>query len=549
MMKKSMWFALGAIISFSILIRTIPLFGNSLWGIDCGEYVYYTNQWVTEGRSYLSVDGWGQAYPYFPGMLIVASSFHLLSGFPVTSSTLFIPVVLSALSPLFIFLLTHKITRNKKASILASLFFAALPPVIYNYSQPKPETLGVLIFLFLLTIIISARDNNKMGLVLVISSIALIFTHHLTSYFIILFLVGGFFVVTLWRNKQRSLERNRIYYYVFFIILTVSFWLSVPTFRHNRLYEALFFPSFTVVIVPFLFIPFIILVAKFREKIDYIMPIKLHKQDIKRFLKVSLITITLTIILLSGVAFGAFTKEAEIGYSVYLYVPTMVLGLFSLFSRKIVKAYKEGPFVLGWILFTGFSITAGLISGSTSLRPMRHVSFFLVPLSLLFGLGLYQFYQVYNPTLDKKKAVTLGAVILILIGLNVPLSYPSQDLISGYDEGTGWNDIEAFYWMKGKDGKIATDHRMSAAAFSISIKNLTWTEGGSIFFSSDYDKAVTTMKELNVSFIVYDNEMKRGTCITPGVTPKPLNKKLMNDYKENSYILYSSKECIVLSAP
>jgi len=83
-------------------------------------------------------------------MLIVASSFHLLSGMSVSSSTMFVPVVLSALSPLFIFLLVHKITRNKKVSLISSLFFSVLPPVIYNYSQPKPETLGIFLFLFIL---------------------------------------------------------------------------------------------------------------------------------------------------------------------------------------------------------------------------------------------------------------------------------------------------------------------------------------------------------------------------------------------------------------
>ncbi|MFW5927577.1 MAG: hypothetical protein ACOCSL_00135 [Thermoplasmatota archaeon] len=548
-MKKSMWFALGAIISFSILIRTIPLFGNSLWGIDCGEYVYYTNQWISGGRMYQSVDGWGQAYPYFPGMLIVASSFHLLSGISVTSSTMFVPVVLSALSPLFIFLLVNKITRNKKVSLISSLFFSVLPPVIYNYSQPKPETLGVLLFLFIFTLMVSAKDNDKMGILLVISSLALVLTHHLTSYFVILFLVGGFFVVTLWRNKRNSLEKIRIYFYIFFVILIISYWLSVPTFRVNRLYEALIFPWYSVVFVPFLVLPFIFLIGKIRERINHVMPINLHEQDIRKFLRISIITLTITILLLSAVAFGYFTKEAQIGFSIYLYLPTMILGIFTLFSRKILKAYDEGPFVLGWLIFTSFSITAGLISGSTSLKPMRHVTFFIIPITLFFGLGVYQFYQVYNPTFDKKKAMVIVGIILILVALNLPLSYPSQQVISGYDEGTDWDDLETFYWMKGYEGKIATDHRMSAGAFSIGITNVTWTEGKPMFFSSRPEDAYKTMKDMNVSYFVYDMEMKKGSTIEPDVTPPPLNKRLLKSYREDMYILYSSKKCRVFSSP
>ncbi|MFW6141534.1 MAG: hypothetical protein ACOC53_03125, partial [Candidatus Saliniplasma sp.] len=61
--SKVVLLSLISITLFSLFMRTIPLFRYSMWGMDCGEYVYYTGKWVSTGSSYLSIDGWGQAYP------------------------------------------------------------------------------------------------------------------------------------------------------------------------------------------------------------------------------------------------------------------------------------------------------------------------------------------------------------------------------------------------------------------------------------------------------------------------------------------------------
>ena len=90
---------------------------------------------------------------------------------------------------------------------------------------------------------------------------------------------------------------------------------------------------------------------------------------------------------------------------------------------------------------------------------------------------------------------------------------------------------------------------MSAGAFSVGITNVTWTEGKPMFFSSKPDDAYRTMEKLNISYFVYDMEMKKGSAIEPGVTPKSLNDNLLKSYKEEMYILYSSKECKVFSTP
>ncbi|MFW6145112.1 MAG: hypothetical protein ACOC55_06015, partial [Candidatus Natronoplasma sp.] len=210
-MKRSGWFALAAIISFSLLMRTLPLYDYALWGMDAGEYLYYTQRWMESGGSYLSIDGWGEAYPFFPGIFILSGAFSSLSGADLTHSFNFTSVLISGLSPLFVFLIVHKLMNDWRPAILSSFYFAALPPLIYSYSQPKPETLGFFFLTFILALNVTLlREHKKVIVLMMMGVFALIITHHLSTYFLLLMLFGGFFVSRLWRSKEWPLDRHRM---------------------------------------------------------------------------------------------------------------------------------------------------------------------------------------------------------------------------------------------------------------------------------------------------------------------------------------------------
>ncbi|MEF8874520.1 MAG: hypothetical protein V5A88_07620, partial [Candidatus Thermoplasmatota archaeon] len=285
-MKRSGWFALIAIISFSILIRTVPLYEYSLWGMDCGEYVYYTHQWIETGGAYTSIDGWGKAYPFFPGMFILGGAFSLLSGADLISSVMFVPVVISGLSPLFLFLIVQKLMEDWRPAILSAFFFAGLPPVIYSYSQPKPETLGFFLLTFILALNVTLlRKNRKAVVPMSIGVIALIITHHFSTYFLLLMLLGGVFISRFWRREEWPLDKQRTFLFLFFSVFTLTYWLYFATpFAENRVKGALLFPSYFIVVVPFASILFIELLVRFRRRYDISMPINVHKQEMKSFL-------------------------------------------------------------------------------------------------------------------------------------------------------------------------------------------------------------------------------------------------------------------------
>ncbi len=552
MRKKYVWFALAAIISFSVLIRTYPLFQHALWGYDCGEYVYYANHWVNDGKAFLEPQGWGKAYPFFPSLFIVGGSFSLLTGADIQGSLLFVPIVIGAFSPLFIFILTHRLTRSAKPAVLASLFFTCIPPVIYHYSQTKPETLAffILTFILALVLIFYQRQDVRYLFLLFPASIALIVTHHLTAYFLMLFLVGGLFLSWIWKREVPLSEKQIFYFYIIFALLVIPYWVFLaPPFRHNRIYKALGTPGHTIVLAPFLVALFIRAVSWLRQRYDFKVPVDIHDEDINKFYTVTAFSSIILSAIIGYVAFWRIPgRGLKLGLTVFIYVPILFLSFFAIPARKWIRAMKEGPHILGWFLLTTLSMILGVISGTTSLLPSRHLSFLFLSVSILFGIGLYHLQDYYNPRGGLKRKAAIALVVFLILALNIPFSYPSPEMLQNFDERTGWKDVECAYWMKGTSRKIGTGHRLSSASFSVSNKNLTWIDEYHMFYSSDYRKAVEEIDKLNVTYIMWDEQMKESVNTRPSENPRPFNPELRHRYKQG-YLLYTSKECYVYPAP
>lgn len=543
-MKRSTLFALVAVLFASIWARTLLFFSYSLWGIDCGEYVYYTHKWVSTGAIYKGIDGWAQAYPFFPGMFTVSGSLNLLTGTPLVPSVVVIPALISSFVPLFVFLLVYKVTSNEKTSLASAAFLTVLAPFVYNYSQPKPETVGFFLVLLLLLMSVHLSEKNKKYFWLMIpASGALIVTHHFSSYFLLLFLLGGLFVSIVVRGRITNGDRYRFYYFIFMSTAVLLYWLfAAPPFRHNRLYQALGAPSYSIVLSPYLFVVLIYLIYRFRKRYDLGLNINLRRENNVKGPVYLSVVITLTLISLVYLAFNPIPgRDIVIGEDVLLYVPLALLGIFPIFARKIFLIYRQGLHLLGWTVFIFLSFLAGVVTGSTSLLPMRQVAFIMLPVSILFGIGVVQYFTDLNPGRTRKKALVLSAVLLILLAWNLPLMYPTQEMANGYEERTEWDEFEACFWLKNLDKKVATEHRLSAAAFAVSNKNLSWTDGSDIYFSADPDAALEEMRELNVTFIMWDEEMQNGVTTGASEHPYPFSDILIDYYREQ-YLLYMGEE-------
>ncbi|MEF8874488.1 MAG: hypothetical protein V5A88_07460, partial [Candidatus Thermoplasmatota archaeon] len=272
-----------------------------------------------------------------------------------------------------------------------------------------------------------------------------------------------------------------------------------------------------------------------------------HKQEMKSFLLLFTAVLLVIVTIMFYIAQGTFPmRDIELGNTVLLFIPIVILSMFGILSRKIIKATQEGPSIIGWFAFILLSLGLGFVFNSSSLLSLRHVSFLLLVTSILFGIGLVHFHLIANPKDNIKRTVIISLIVFILLASMVPLSFPSQERAEGYEEGGEWEDVEAGFWLKSSTTrKTATDHRMSAAAFSTGYKNLTWTDGENMYFSSNYSLALQELQEHNVSYIMWDEEMLNGTATETGQNPRPLNPELKRSYNENLYRVYLTEECEV----
>ena len=71
---------LGAILVSAIILRLQPLLRFDIWGSDSGEYFILTRSLVERGFLSTDYNGWGLAYQYFPGAVVLIGATHVVTG-------------------------------------------------------------------------------------------------------------------------------------------------------------------------------------------------------------------------------------------------------------------------------------------------------------------------------------------------------------------------------------------------------------------------------------------------------------------------------------
>jgi hypothetical protein len=160
----------------------------------------------------------------------------------------YLPIVFSTLSLIYFYSISIKCYCDKKTALLASFIFAVLCWHTAYHSKYIRETLAFMFFYAILYIILN-RQNFQFKIVLIIFTIALAFTHHLTSLMLILFLaiVAVLKIVISYIIESQLFKKYKKEFYVnkllmttrgtliFIITCIISYWLYVGDFTFNFL--------------------------------------------------------------------------------------------------------------------------------------------------------------------------------------------------------------------------------------------------------------------------------------------------------------------------
>jgi hypothetical protein len=157
-------------------------------------------------------------YQYFPLYHIFVAIEQLLTNLNVKVG-FFTTVGLTFVSSIyFIYLITLKVTRNKKLSLVTALLYSLSTETLYSGMNMVTRVMSYVVFLVLFYLLISKRQGDPRKNILAISLIIpLIFMHQITLVQEVIIL-GVFLLLEL-----LIYHRNKMFGIVFPIIFTVSF--------------------------------------------------------------------------------------------------------------------------------------------------------------------------------------------------------------------------------------------------------------------------------------------------------------------------------------
>jgi len=220
-------FWLILITTLAIVLRSIPAWTNAAWGNDFGIYYGLTNELVESGELYNPYDGWGGSYQYFPVLYAITGFAHWITGIDVLTLMPKIAPIFGGLTVVILYFLVYELVKKRNVALLSAAFLSVASVHVYQTSHAAPLTMGHFFMLLSLYFFVKYTKNLKYALPLLFSTILLIMSHHLTTYFYLLSLVS----IVLLKSVGTDLKdlRREILYLSACSAMTFLYWIFVAT--------------------------------------------------------------------------------------------------------------------------------------------------------------------------------------------------------------------------------------------------------------------------------------------------------------------------------
>jgi hypothetical protein len=472
---------------------------------------------------------------------------HWITGIDVITLMPKLAPIFGGLSILIFYFIIEELIGDKKIALLSSLILAVLPFHAYQTSHASPLTMGHFFMMMSIYLFIKYRQDHRYIIPLFISTILLIMSHHFTTYFFLISLVGIVFFENFSRKKWTNYIKTDTMYILLASGLIFSYWVFVATpvylsFMNNRITIVTIAISSLMIIIAFYLVFFASLgLILLKRKLN----IFIEKRELT--LRKCIIRFGLTISLcLIGMVIFTFIKmpwtNIQLTPLSMLYsIPLVAIFGFAVVGFSRMKFIKNGFFIRGWFIAILLSFIYGIINSNWLFYPHRHLEYMMIPLSLMSIYGIREvFLKVSNDSLTsvmkkfprlgkavtyhpntarimKKRQVLYLFVIVVIVTTNAVSIYPSHVALNASYEAITNEDLAVVEWMKKNLDRntsiVASDHRLAriteAVGFNTTLDNATkiWE---AINFTDYYDELQGFEKKYNgrITHIVIDDIMK-----------------------------------------
>lgn len=543
-MKRSIALTLLALFFLSVFLRLLPLTRHLFWGADIGEYYYLSSQLMAEGSISESYAGWGFAYPYFPGMEIVVAGSSLMGMEISMAISLLIPI-LASLIVFPTFFLTREITSDDRAGLVAAAFIAVVMPHVYPTSHPMPASIGDLLFATSLMLFPKWLREPRFGLLLFPTTFALVVTHHLSTYFLMICLLFGIILVQLVRNRTSlSMLIREVGYIAFTVAITLLYWfMASPGFTEEIISSGglVISPVLLAILAGMVILAILVIYARRR----YFPRLVFRYPSYRRVLTMFAVLLTTSLLILSVNAFvvvpGTSINLSALG--ALLFLPLIIFLSFAGSGSRPSIFHNRGLYPLAWALVISLSTLAGIYMSSTVLIPYRHIEYLMFPLAILVGIGLVHAFGLVHFGVTRRRIASATVVALILVMTNALVAYPPRDVLAGYEEGTKPELVSLARWSgENVDDLVAADHRVSSMLFGFGHVNATWDTVTLVFHSPDFESARIELGNLSspsgrrkVVFVAIDQDTIDGVFLYPWDPAEPMTQEAVSKFEESPF--------------
>jgi len=529
---SSSYFWLILVTLLAIGVRSIPAWTNAAWGGDFGIYYGLTSRMIHSQQLFIPYNGWGGMYNFFPVLYVISAMSHWFTGLNLLWLMPKIAPIIGGLTVFIFYFIVYELTKRRDLALLASAFLAVFPVHVYQTSHAAPLTVGHFFMMLSIFLYLKYVQNRRYLLPLFASTVLLVMSHHLTTYF---FLISVVFIVVIksLHADLRSL-RQEIAYVTAASALAFMYWMLVatPVFSIFMGKGASLSPMLVVVCFYALFYGALLGIAAVRryhpswlQKVHTRVPFN-HSGSRKR--AVVYFMLGVAVMLTAEIVFlfvnfpisGIRMKPMVIVYS----IPIILFVGFGSMGVEYLRHVENRWFFQAWFCAILTSLLYSLFTVNSTLFPDRHIEYLSIPACVLTAAGVMYFFKEKRPHVPfslKKQVPTpylqgvFAFVVCALVISNAVAVYPVYRSLDWMDESIPVPTVNAMQWISGNCTRnttvVATDLRLSKMLWADGI-NATFEDTNRTWVCQTWRECLPEFKPLHnrsrVTYILIDDVMR-----------------------------------------
>lgn len=555
-LRRAAPWLLGLVFVGALLVRLWPTVRFAVWGSDSGEYIYLTKRLAETGRITFDYQGWGLAYPYFPGMFVLGASVRAVLGIDVVHATLWTTPIVSAVLPVLVALLAYRVTSDPRAALLAGAFSAATAAIAVTTSHAMPGALGQVLLVGFLALLPDSYKDRRHFAYFGVLGLALILTHHLTTYF----LVGILAFIPFWREltqRHYDVARLRVELPLVGALLgvTLVWWLAVATpFRDQIVGDAVKLPAWLTALLflaALALLPALVLYKRQRATwhVDPRYPSfpQQRTRVLGGFFGLVAFVLFLVLVRLPG-------TSIRLSWATFWYtLPFVAFLAFAPLGVSVLRFHRQGTLVAGWLYAILGSLAFAIATNSHVLFPFRHVDYLAEAMAIPVAVGMLVVYdQLMTGRVPAERArlrpqaVAAFVALVLVAGI---MSNPPREVLGGFEEGIYEEELAAVEWLAAHHdvvpagSTIAADHRVSSLLFGLADLHATWdytpdtyhAENVSAVRAELANAQVPAEGHARVDYVFLSPAIERGVTLLQWENSAPMSAAAIEKFQNATY--------------